>query len=269
MFQRKWIVSLALPLALLLLSGCAGFMDSVKSGMSSTTNYFKASAAESAGDDAYAQKDYPGALAAYQTAAEAGGGYGQFMLANMYLAGQGVKRDPKQYLQWMERSADNGYAPANYLMGMAYITCNPPEAARYFEAAAKEEHGAAMHMLGLMYASGIGVEQSDREALRWFRLARAQGIPVEGRFLSEAGVQAYTKQIKQRSAKAQQADLARAKMVREIQQRLTDLGYAPGPVDGLYGGKTRTAIQAFQHDKGLEPDGLATESVLEALGRTP
>jgi hypothetical protein len=265
MFHRKWIVSPALPFVLLLLSGCAGFTDSVKSGMSSTTNYFKASAAETKGDDAYAEKDYASALAAYQTAADAGGEYGQFMLANMYLAGEGVKRDPKQYLQWMQRSADNGYPPANYLMGMAYISCNPSEAARYFEAAAKEEHGSAMHMLGLMYASGVGVAQSDREALRWFRLARAQGVPVEDRFLSEAGVQAYTKQIKQRSARARQAALARQKMVREIQQRLTDLGYEPGPVDGLFGGKTRAAIQAFQRDKGLEPDGLANDSVLDAL----
>ena len=265
MFNRQWIVFPVLPLVLLFLSGCAGFTDSVKTHMRSTANYFKANAAETKGDTAYAEKDYSGALAAYQTAAEAGGAYGQFMLANMYLAGEGVKRDPRQYLNWMQQSAENGYAPANYLMGMAYITCNPPEAARYFEAAAKEEHGAAMHMLGLMYASGVGVAQSDREALRWFRLARAQGIPVEDRFLSEAGVQAYTKEIQQRSAKARQAVLARQNMVREIQQRLTDLGYAPGPVDGLFGGKTRAAIQAFQRDKGLEPDGLATDTILKVL----
>ena len=266
MFNRQRIVFPALLLLVLLfLSGCAGFTDSVKSGMMSTTNYFKASAAETKGDDAYAEKDYPGALAAYQTAAEAGGEYGQFMLANMYLAGEGVKRDPKQYLHWMRRSAENGYPPANYLMGMAYISCNPSEAARYFETAAKEEHGAAMHMLGLMYASGTGVAQSDREALRWFRLARAQGVPVEDRFLSEAGVQTYMKQIEARSAQARQAALARQKMVREIQQRLTDRGYEPGPIDGLFGGKTRAAIQAFQRDIGLAPDGRATNKILEVL----
>jgi len=267
MFNRQWIVFPVFPLVLLSLSGCAGFTDSVKSRMTSTANYFKASTAETKGDDAYAEKDYPGALAAYQTAAEAEGKYGQFMLANMYLAGEGVKRDPKQYLQWMRRSADNGYPPANYLMGMAYISCNPSEAARYFEAAAKEEHGSAMHMLGLMYASGVGVAQSDREALRWFRLAKAQGVPVEDRFLSESGVQAYMQEINRRSARSRQAALARQKLVREIQQRLTDRGYAPGPIDGLYGGKTRAAIQAFQQEKGLEPDGRATHQILEALRR--
>jgi uncharacterized protein YceK len=269
MFKREWIVFLVLLLVLLLLSGCAGFMDSVQSGLKSTTDYFKANAAESQGDEAYAAQDYAGARSAYQTAAEAGGEYGQFMLANMYLSGQGGKRDPKQYLHWMRLSAENGYPPANYLMGMAYISCNPSEAARYFETAAKEEHGAAMHMLGLMYASGTGVTQSDREALRWFRLARAQGIAVEDRFLSEAGVQAYMKQIDARSAQARQAALARQKMVREIQQRLTDRGYEPGPIDGLFGGKTRAAIQAFQRDKGLAPDGQATHQLLEALHQAP
>ena len=262
--SRRYVV-LMLLFALLLLTGCAGFMDSVKTGMTSTTNYFKASAAETQGDDAYAAKDYPAALAAYQTAADAGGAYGQFMLANMYLAGEGVKRDPKQYLRWMQQSADNGYAPANYLMGMAYMSRNPPEAARYFESAAREEHGSAMHMLGLMYASGVGVEQSDREALRWFRLARAQGVPVEARFLSEAGVQAYMAQVNRQSSQARQAASAQQRMVREIQQLLTDLGYQPGPVDGLFGGKTRAAIQTFQRDKGLDPDGRATNQLLQVL----
>ena len=265
MFNRQWIFFAVLALVLLLLSGCAGFTDSVKSHMTSTANYFKASAAETKGDAAYAEKDYPNALAAYRTAAEAEGAYGQFMLANMYLAGEGVKRDPEQYLHWMRQSAGNGYPPANYLMGMAYISCNPSEAAHYFETAAKEEHGAAMHMLGLMYASGTGVTQNDREALRWFRLAKAQGIPVEDRFLSEAGVQAYMQQIKARSVQARQAALARQKMVHEIQQLLTDRGYNPGPIDGLFGGKTRAAIQAFQRDNGLAPDGRATDTILKVL----
>ena len=265
--QRLFVISVLL-LVLVLSSGCAGFMDSVKSGMSSTTNYFKASAAETKGDEAYAVKDYPAAREAYLTAAEAGGGYGQFMLANMCLAGEGGQRDSKQYLHWMRLSAEKGYPPANYLMGMAYISCNPSEAARYFETAAKEEHGAAMHMLGLMCASGTGVAQSDREALRWFRLARAQGVPVEDRFLSEAGVRAYMKENDLRASQARQTGAARHKLVREIQQRLTDLGYAPGPIDGLYGGKTRAAIQDFQREKGMDPDGQPTDQVLEALRRS-
>lgn len=251
-----------------MLSGCSGFTDSVKSGMSKTANYLAADTAETEGDAAYQNKDYTRAAAAYRKAAEAEGGYGQFMLASMYLAGEGVKRDPRQHLHWMRQSAENGYPPANYLMGIAYLPHNPTTARQYLETAAKDEHGAAMHLLGLMYASGTGVEQNDRQALRWFRRAKAQGIPVADRFLSEAGVQAYMTQINQRAAQAQQANSARQKMVREIQQILTDLGYAPGPIDGLFGGKTRAAIASFQREKGLEPDGKPTPRILEILRKS-
>jgi TPR repeat protein len=268
MVSLRWQVGLAVLAAALVLSGCAGVVDSVKSGMSHTANYFKAGAAETEGDAAYQRKDYPAALAAYRTAAEAGGAHGQFMLANMYLAGEGVKRSPKQYLHWMQASADNGYPQANYLMGMAYLPCNPGRAEAYLKTAADGEHGAAMHLLGLMYASGTGVEQSDREALRWFRLARAQGIPVEERFLSESGVRAYAAQLERQADQNRRAAQARRKMVREIQQRLTDLGYTPGPVDGLFGGKTQAAIEAFQRDRRLAPDGRATQELLEALRRS-
>jgi hypothetical protein len=41
-----------------------------------------------------------------------------------------------------------------------------------------------------------------------------------------------------------------------IQQALTALGYEPGPLDGLMGERTESAIEAFQKDHALVPDGL-------------
>ena len=43
---------------------------------------------------------------------------------------------------------------------------------------------------------------------------------------------------------------------REIQRALTELGYDPGPVDGVPGSKTRAAIKRFQADHGLIADGI-------------
>jgi peptidoglycan hydrolase-like protein with peptidoglycan-binding domain len=43
--------------------------------------------------------------------------------------------------------------------------------------------------------------------------------------------------------------------IAEIQAGLAELGYDPGPVDGLLGRKTRDAIMAFQKDQGLTVDG--------------
>jgi peptidoglycan hydrolase-like protein with peptidoglycan-binding domain len=96
-------------------------------------------------------------------------------------------------------------------------------------------------------------------------LAKAQGVQVENQFLHAASIQTYMKQVDQQAARSRQAAFKQQKRVREIQQLLTDLGYEPGPVDGLFGGKTRAAIQTFQREKGLEPDGRATDSVLNAL----
>ena len=54
-------------------------------------------------------------------------------------------------------------------------------------------------------------------------------------------------------------------LVRQVQQLLTDIGYAPGPVDGSYGRKTKEAIMIFQRHEGLVEDGLATEVLLRNL----
>ncbi len=52
--------------------------------------------------------------------------------------------------------------------------------------------------------------------------------------------------------------------VRELQRLLTRLGYRPGRADGRIGGRTRTAIRAFERAHGLETRGRATTTILEA-----
>lgn len=56
-------------------------------------------------------------------------------------------------------------------------------------------------------------------------------------------------------------------LIEQIQTGLDYLGYDPGPVDGVYGGRTGEAIRAFQDDAGIEPDGLPSEDLLAALDR--
>jgi DNA invertase Pin-like site-specific DNA recombinase len=53
--------------------------------------------------------------------------------------------------------------------------------------------------------------------------------------------------------------------VREVQRRLTRLGYHTGPVDGLYGPLTRSAVQWFQIKHGLRPTGVVAAATLTAL----
>ncbi len=51
----------------------------------------------------------------------------------------------------------------------------------------------------------------------------------------------------------------------EAQRRLNQLGYDAGVVDGLYGGKTKKAIGAFQQAQGLPVDGKVTPALVASL----
>jgi hypothetical protein len=56
-------------------------------------------------------------------------------------------------------------------------------------------------------------------------------------------------------------------LTREAQQLLTDLGYKPGPIDGLFGRKTSDAIKAFQRNVGITVDGWVDQDLLIELRR--
>ncbi len=55
------------------------------------------------------------------------------------------------------------------------------------------------------------------------------------------------------------------RLTQQVQQALLDLGYEPGPADGLFGGKTEQAIRDFQSDFRLEVGGQITPELAEQL----
>ena len=63
-------------------------------------------------------------------------------------------------------------------------------------------------------------------------------------------------------------DVVRAENVYVLraQQRLKELGYDPGPIDGLFGAKTAAALKLYQGDKGLPKTGLLDKKTAESLG---
>ena len=132
----------------------------------------------------------------------------------------------------------------------------------------------AQHKLGLMYESGRGVAKDYAEAVHWFRKAAAQG-GKEGKAarqrLAVLGVS-----IEEEAAAGQGAGRLASPppktaaspsngLVMAIQKRLADLGYGPGPADGIVGRGTRTAIQAFQAVAGLAETGEASRDLLNRL----
>ncbi len=57
--------------------------------------------------------------------------------------------------------------------------------------------------------------------------------------------------------------------IRDIQQRLAELGFDPGPIDGVSGPRTKAAIRAAQRYYGLKADGIAGAKTRAALWPEP
>lgn len=55
-------------------------------------------------------------------------------------------------------------------------------------------------------------------------------------------------------------------MVRKVQERLRDMGYDPGPADGIMGAKTRNSLVSYQMHHGLPVDGTLNGPTLRSLG---
>ncbi len=52
----------------------------------------------------------------------------------------------------------------------------------------------------------------------------------------------------------------RGENVKRLQRRLTELGYLNDTIDGIYGQKTKRAVERFQYYNGLNSDGVAGQS---------
>lgn len=56
--------------------------------------------------------------------------------------------------------------------------------------------------------------------------------------------------------------------VKTLQVRLEIQGYDPGPIDGIFGARTATAVKSFQQYKGLTADGVVDEITWKAIGQS-
>ncbi|MDX1653672.1 MAG: SEL1-like repeat protein [Candidatus Competibacteraceae bacterium] len=162
----------------------------------------------------------------------------------------------------------------------AWEARNYAEAFQEFQQLARGGDPYAMYMLGRLYAQGLGTAQDYAQAHKWFNLAAGR----DHRHASAARQSLAERMTPGQIAEAQRlarnwqpgADtpaqptpapreqLSRAQ-VAQLQQALNTLGYTAGPVDGLMGASTRSAIRDYQRDKGLAVTGEASMALLERL----
>lgn len=68
------------------------------------------------------------------------------------------------------------------------------------------------------------------------------------------------------SASSETISVATTSENKQVQQKLKDLGYYKGDIDGIFGSQTIKAIKNFQRDYGLTVDGIVGTRTLNALG---
>ena len=61
---------------------------------------------------------------------------------------------------------------------------------------------------------------------------------------------------------------AKGDAVRQIQGLLARAGFVPGPLDGVFGARTRAAVVAFQRRLGLRATGVVDGATLASLRPT-
>ena len=83
----------------------------------------------------------------------------------------------------------------------------------------------------------------------------------------ELGLQNPHERVKQ-VARQQMAELGTAGLsLRDAQARLNELGYNAGTPDGAMGGKTASALRAFQKDRGIAQSGRLDAATMVELSK--
>jgi TPR repeat protein len=133
------------------------------------------------GIDAYLAGNGIAALADLEPLAEKGDADAQMYLANIYRQGLGsVPRNLKEAVIWYRKSARQGHAGAQTILGAMYqegtgVSQDYSQAILWYRKAADQGKATAQNNLGVMYDFGLGVEQDYDRALFWYRKAADQG----------------------------------------------------------------------------------------------
>ncbi|MEP3280130.1 MAG: peptidoglycan-binding protein [Stappiaceae bacterium] len=228
----------------------------------------------------------------------------QYRLASLYEKGRGVKKDLGLAQAWYLKSARQGNAKAMHNLAVLYAegAAGEPkfdDAANWFQKAASHGVRDSQYNLGILYARGLSVERNLEESYKWFALAAKQGDRDAGSKRDEIAnamtadmltraqlaVDSWKDVVldeavnsvpvdpawvdkEERSASVERVednDTGGGPLVQKAQALLTELGYDPGPADGVPGPKTRSAIREFQETIGMPSNGQINADLVREL----
>lgn len=82
----------------------------------------------------------------------------------------------------------------------------------------------------------------------------------------QPGQQQQAQQAQQAQQQAGPALVVTSDTILQVQRALQRMGHDPGPIDGIWGPRTREAVTSFQEEQGMESTGSLNIATLEAMG---
>jgi len=202
----------------------------------------------------------------YERAAQAGNVKAMHNLAVIYAEGKGVPQDFAKAGQWFLAAADHGLADSQYNVAVLFerglgVTEDLPEAHKWFSIAAKNgDEGAAARRDAI-------AEQMDTNTLVDAKLAAQTWTPKRGDPIANGNLTSLGNwsNASLSSSESGSGGVQANPDIAKAQSLLRELGYQPGPADGLMGPRTRDAISDFQGTAGLDVTGAVNPQLLSTL----
>ncbi|HRH90440.1 MAG TPA: tetratricopeptide repeat protein [Agitococcus sp.] len=118
------------------------------------------------------------ALPWYKKAAELGNAQAQLELAELYEAGDGVKKNKELAIYWYEKAADQDHDEAQLALALHYLEDleEVPEAIVLLEKSAQQGNAIAQYRLGLLYLGDSTIKTDKSKAWYYFAMA-ANKVP--------------------------------------------------------------------------------------------
>ena len=142
--------------------------------------------------------------------AKAGDADAQYELAEMYYLGSGIPENATQFVIWLSKSAEQGNANAQTVLGSMYLrgkkglSVNYAEAIKWFRKSAEQGNASGQFHLGSQYYKSYlksyltkKIDEDGVKAYVWFSMAKTQGHPNGKRFTDEVKEMMNSSQIAQ------------------------------------------------------------------------
>ena len=209
-------------------------------------------------------------------AAERGEPRAQLLLGAAYYHGIGVERDYQRAAAYLADAAVQGQPQAQFLLAECFsnghgVTKNPIWAARWYGKAAAQGHKDAQFAYGVVQAAGLGAPRNPVAGHAWLSLAAAQDHAQAKKVAAALAKKMTPGQIQKAESRAAgfrpgpSEVFADRPTLMYVQQSLNVLGFDAGPVDGVAGPRTQSAIREFESGAKIAGNGEVSPELLRGL----